>query len=82
MILKIALPVESRIASTKVEIDFSGQFIDNRSKGSIFGSGTDLRMPSCNPHQPVLPELTRLQMGMMISHSVLFFSKHQKYLEA
>ena len=33
-------------SNTKVEIDFSDHFIDNRSKGGIFGGGTGLRLSS------------------------------------
>jgi hypothetical protein len=42
----VSIFVESFQIDTKVEIDFSGQFIDNRSKGSIFGGGMGLRLPS------------------------------------
>jgi hypothetical protein len=33
-------------SNTNVEVDFPDQFIDNRSKGCIFGGGTGLRKPS------------------------------------
>jgi hypothetical protein len=38
---------KSTPSNTNVEIDFSDQFIDNRSKGGVFGEGICLKMPSC-----------------------------------
>jgi hypothetical protein len=38
----------STASNTKVEIDFSDQFIDNRPKGGIFEIGSGPRGASCN----------------------------------